>query len=216
MFLKIKKWIIISAIPLSLCLFFIWSCNFWIKQSTENQVFDTLSELPENDVALVLGTSKFTRYGYQNPYFYYRIQAAAALFKAGKVRHFILSGDNSIKEYNEPRQMKKALIKKGVPESAITLDYAGFRTLDSVVRSKEVFNQQRITIISQKFHNHRALFIANHRGINAVAYNAEDIGVQLGLKTRIREYLARCKAVLDITILNKQPRFLGKKEIIKI
>ncbi len=128
----------------------------------------------------------------------------------------LVSGDNRLKSYNEPKQMQAALLERGVPESAITLDYAGFRTLDSVVRSKAVFGQQKITIISQKFHNQRALFIANRRGVTAVGYNAKDVSFRLGIKIRLREYLARCKAILDIIILNKQPKFLGEKITITI
>jgi len=194
-----------------LLLFFIWICNFWVERSTTKQVFNELKNLPFNEVGLVLGTSKYLNGGYQNPYFYYRIQAAARLYHAGKVKHLLVSGDNGLKSYNEPKQMQAALMEKGVPESAITLDYAGFRTLDSVVRSKAVFGQQKITIISQKFHNHRALFIANRREVTAVGYNAKDISLRLGIKTMIREYLARCKAILDIIILNKQPKFLGEQ-----
>ncbi len=207
---------IVGAVSIFCLLFFIGICNFWIERSTRKQVFNTITEIPVNKVGLVLGTSKYTKNGYQNPYFYYRIAAAARLFHAGKVKHLIVSGDNRFKSYNEPKQMQAALIEKGVPESAITLDYAGFRTLDSVVRCKEVFGQQQYTIISQEFHNQRALFIANNKAITAIAFNAKDIDIRLGLKTMIREYLARCKAVLDIIILNKQPKFLGKKERILI
>lgn len=211
MWKRIKKWMLISGIMLLLLLFFIGASNFWIIKSTQQQTFDSIKKIPLNDVALVLGTSKYTRGGYKNLYFSYRIEAAVELFRAGKVKHILVSGDNSLKEYNEPKQMKAELVKKGIPESAISLDYAGFRTLDSVVRSKEVFGQQNITIVSQAFHNQRALFIANHRDINAVAFNAKDVNLQYGFKVQLREYLAKCKAVLDIIILNKQPKFLGKK-----
>jgi len=215
-FLKTKKWIHLGLIIILLLLLFIWACNYWIEKSTAQQVYNDINKLPKNDVALVLGTSKYTTNGYQNPYFYYRIEAAAKLYHTKKIKHIIVSGDNRFKSYNEPKEMQHALEKKGIPSSAITLDYAGFRTLDSVVRSKEVFGQKRITIVSQKFHNHRALFIANRRGIDAIAYNAQDIGIRQGLKTMLREYLARCKAVLDIVLLNKQPKFLGEKIIINI
>lgn len=215
MLLKIKKWLLLSTIGFMLLLFFIWICNFWVEQSTSKQVFDSIQEVPINQVGLVLGTSKHLKGGYQNPYFYYRIAAAAELYHAGKVKHLLVSGDNSLKSYNEPKEMQAALMEKGVPETAITLDYAGFRTLDSVVRSKAIFGQQSITVISQKFHNQRALFIANRRGITAVGFNAKNISFRLGIKTMIREYLARCKAVLDI-ILNKQPKFLGEKVTINI
>ncbi len=216
MFLKAKKWLTIGAVIVLLLLFFIWACNYWVEKSTANQVYSNINKLPQNDVALVLGTSKYTVNGYQNPYFYYRIEAAAKLYQAKKVKHILVSGDNRLKNYNEPKEMQQALEKRGIPKNAITLDYAGFRTLDSVVRSKEVFGQKRIVIVSQKFHNHRALFIANHRNIKAVAYNAKDVSIRLGLKTMLREYLARCKAILDIIILNKQPKFLGKKININI
>lgn len=206
----------IGCVSFLLLLFFIWICNFWVEQSTHKQVFDSIEKIPFNEVGLVLGTAKYLRGGYRNPYFYYRIEAAAQLYHAGKVKHLLVSGDNSLKSYNEPKQMQAALMEKGVPESAITLDYAGFRTLDSVVRSKAVFGQEQITIISQKFHNQRAVFIANRRGVTAVGYNAKDISLRLGLKTMIREYLARCKAILDIVILNKQPKFLGEQVTITI
>lgn len=205
-----------GCVSFLLLLFFIWICNFWVEHSTHKQVFDSVEKVPFNEVGLVLGTAKYLRGGYRNPYFYYRIAAAAQLYHAGKVKHLLVSGDNSLKSYNEPKQMQVALMDKGVPESAITLDYAGFRTLDSVVRCKAVFGQRRITIISQKFHNQRAVFIANRRGVIAVGYNAKDISLRLGLKTMVREYLARCKAILDIIILNKQPKFLGEKVIINI
>jgi len=206
----------ISGLGFLLLLFFIWICNFWVEQRTNEQVFDTVQAIPYNEVGLVLGTARYLNGGYRNPYFYYRITAAAQLYHAGKVKHLLVSGDNRLKSYNEPKAMQAALMEQGIPESAITLDYAGFRTLDSVVRSKAVFGQQKITIISQKFHNQRALFIANQRGVTAVGYNAKDVSLRLGLKVRIREYLARCKAILDIVILNKQPKFLGEKVTINI
>jgi len=187
-----------------------------VERSTSQQVFDNPKAIPFNAVGLVLGTSKYLKGGYKNLYFYYRIAAAAQLYHTGKVKHLLVSGDNSLKSYNEPKQMQAALIEKGVPKSAITLDYAGFRTLDSVVRSNAVFGQQKITIISQKFHNQRALFIANRRGVAAVGYNAKDVNLRLGIKIKLREYLARCKAILDIIILNKQPKFLGEQVNINI
>lgn len=210
MLLRIKKWLIIAGVLFLLLLLFILVCNFWVEQNTNGQTFDEIKKIPKNDVALVLGTSKYTTQGYKNLYFSNRIEATAQLYKNGKVKHILVSGDNSVKEYNEPKQMKAALIKKGIPESAISLDYAGFRTLDSVVRCKEIFGQQKMTIVSQEFHNQRALFIANYKGIEAVAFNAKDVTLRYGLKTMLREYLARCKAIIDIFI-NKQPKFLGKK-----
>ena len=190
-------------------------CNWWVMASTRSQVY-TMDEVPAQEVALVLGTSKLIRGKYQNSYFNSRIETAAALYKKGKIKHFILSGDNGRKSYNEPEDMQNALLKAGIPESAITLDYAGFRTLDSVVRCSKVFGQDQFVIISQSFHTPRALFIANTYGLDATAVNTNEVWPGILTKTDIREYLSRCKAVLDLYILRKQPKFLGKKEKVVI
>lgn len=191
-------------------------CNVWIVGSTSGQVYSEVSKLPPNRIALVLGTSHRTTRGGPNPFFHNRIEMAARLFHEGKTRHFILSGDNSSRYYNEPIEMKKALVKRGVPASAITLDYAGLRTLDSVVRSKKIFGQNKITIITQPFHSYRALFISHYYGMDAVAMVAEDPALEESLKVHLREYLARTKAVLDLYVFKTNPRFLGEKEEIII
>ena len=125
-----------------------------------------------------------------------------------------MSGDNSKKDYNETEDMKFSLMEKGVPENRIFEDFAGFRTLDSVVRSKEIFGQSQITIISQKFHNERAVFLAQYYDINAIGYNAKEVSINYGLKTHLREYLARVNAVLDVYIFKKEPKFLGDRVVI--
>lgn len=185
--------------------------NIWVINSTKSQVFEDLTSLPKNKVALVLGTSPILQNGRANLYFESRIAAAAELYHAGKVEHLILSGDNGTKIYNEPEAMQLALIELGVPIEKLTLDFAGFRTLDSVVRCQKIFGQDSFTIISQKWHNHRAVFIANANGLNAVAYNAPKV-INATRKATNREYLARVKAVLDIYIFRKAPKFLGEKE----
>jgi len=209
----VNKWTI-GLVGL-LVLFIVFS-NLMIVQSTKNDIYTTISDIPSKDVALILGTSKYTVGGYTNLFFKYRIAAAADLYHLGKVKHIIVSGDNSLKEYNEPRQMLRALIKLGVPEDAITLDYAGFRTLDSVVRCKEVFGQNEITIISQRFHIERALFIAQKYEINAVGFAALDPPNKYSFKTHLREYFAKTLAVIDLYIIHKKPKFLGNKEEIII
>ena len=189
--------------------------NQWMLSSVKQQVFQQTDAVAYSDVALVLGTSRTINGIHENPYFTHRITAAAELFFAGKVKHILVSGDNSSLQYNEPLDMRNALMARGVPDSCITMDFAGLRTLDSVVRSKKIFQQKRITIVSQEFHNYRALFIANYYGIDAIAYNAAPPrGVTL--KTQLREYLARPKAILDLYILHTQPKFLGDKIDIRV
>lgn len=187
------------------------ACNIWVIRSTENKVYSSVKEIPENDVALVLGTSKYSRTGRANLFFKSRIEAAVKLYNSGKVKHFLLSGDNSLPYYNEPQDMKKALMSHGVPQTAITLDYAGFHTFDSVVRSKLVFKQKKLTIITQDFHSYRALFISNHYGIDAAAFITDPIPSSYSFMTQARECLARCKAIVDLYVLHKQPKFLGEE-----
>lgn len=198
-------------------LYFLFYLSFFIlisykivETNNRGKLYNDVDAIPTNKVGLLLGASKYLKSGYINLYYKYRIDATAALFHAGKVNYIIVSGDNSSKAYDEPTAMQKDLIAKGIPAKSIYLDYAGFRTFDSVVRSKEIFGQSSITIISQPFHNKRALFIAGQKGINAVAYNAKEVSSNYGFKTNLREILARSKMVLDF-LFGKQPKFLGKK-----
>jgi SanA protein len=189
---------------------FVVGCNFWVYISTKNQVYTSYDKIPYNEMALVLGTSKYSRSGNANLFFQYRMETAQKLYLSKKVKHIIASGDNSRTYYNEPQDMKNALIKRGIPLASITLDYAGFRTFDSVVRSKKIFGQNDITIVTQDFHCYRALFIANYYGMNAVAFAAGGVPDGHSPFTRFREYLARCKAILDLYILQNNPKFLGE------
>jgi SanA protein len=203
-FLKKIKWVFLSAITYSIVI------NLWVAFKAKNSIYDTINQLPKNKVGLVLGASKFTSNGNINLYYKYRLQAALILYKAGKIEYILISGDNGKKDYDEPTKFKNDLVKRGVPEHKIYLDYAGFRTLDSIARAKKVFGLKSVTIISQKFHNERALYLAKHFNIKAVAFNAKDISGKYGFKTRLREYLARTKASLDL-LFNVQPKYLGKK-----
>ena len=207
---KILKW---AFVTLLIVIIGIFLCNVWIVKVTEDRIFTDFEKVPYNDVALVLGTSNRLTDGSSNPFFENRMKAAANLFFEKKISHFIVSGDNRTQYYNEPETMRRALVELGVPDSVITLDYAGLRTLDSVVRSKEIFGQKRITIITQYFHCYRALFICDYYDIEAVAIIAND---PEGLFVPFREYLARAKAVLDLYILKTEPRFLGEKEYLEI
>ena len=158
-----KLWWKIAAVGLALVAVVAGS-NYWVVHSTDSAVFSDIKALPTNNVGLVLGTGQLLRSGRANPHFRARVEAAAELYHAGKVKHLLLSGDNHVKTYDEPNDMKQALLALDVPESAMTLDYAGFRTLDSVVRARKVFGQSKFTIITDDFHANRAVFLAQHFG----------------------------------------------------
>lgn len=208
-----KRLLLFTLVTSGIILLFSWRCYAIVADSASGKMYSSTDTIPERDVGLVLGTSKYMRNGYFNPYFTYRLDAAVKLFEAGKVHHLIVSGDNSTKNYDEPTDMMNYLIDNGIPANCITRDYAGFRTFDSMVRAMKVFGQQKITVISQRFHNERALFICNHIGLDAIAFNARD--PYRGSGSRLREYLARTKAVLDV-YLGKQPKFLGEQIAIHI
>ncbi len=193
--------------------FLLYYSNRIVEHETDQFVFDSIKNLPERKVGIVLGTSRYLSNGKINPYFNYRIQAAKLLFFSGKIQYLILSGDNRFISYNEPRAMRKELLRMGIPDSVIFMDFAGFRTLDSVVRGKEVFQLKRFIIISQEFHNRRAVFIARHHGIDAIAFNAEEPPASFTWKVKLREYLARVAMMLDLYILDSSPHFLGKEHL---
>lgn len=182
----------------------------WIESDTKDRVYSDTEGMPNRRTGLVLGCSPTLLDGRNNFYFLYRMRAAHRLYAAGKIEYIIVSGDNHRTTYDEPSAMKKALIGLGVPAERIVCDYAGFSTLDSVVRAREVFGQNRITVVSQRFHTQRALFIARRKGIDAVGYCAKDLANRHGHATRAREQLARVKTILDLYLLNRQPRFLGE------
>ena len=144
------------------------------------------------------------------------MEAAAALFKAGRVKALIVSGDNGTQGYDEPTDMKRVLMQIGVPAEKVVCDYAGFRSLDSVLRAKEVFGQQRMIFVSQRFHNARAIYLARAFGIEAYGMDAKDVPVALSVKTFLREKLACVKAVLDVNVLGTQPKFFGEKVMVPL
>lgn len=204
---KTLKWTMLSGF---IVMFLIISIsNYKINSVSKNHIYNNTELIPYNKTGLLLGTSKYLKSGKSNLYFEYRIQATEALFKSGKIDNIVISGDNSRKDYNEPQDMKDELLKRGIPENRIYLDYAGFRTFDSVYRMKEIFGQTNFTIISQEFHNQRAIYIANHLQLNTVGFNSKDVDVYNGFKTQLREKLARVKVMLDL-LIGKKPKFLGE------
>lgn len=180
-----------------------------VQRAAAGRCFVDAAAVPHHRAAVVLGTGRVLRGGRLNAFFTTRVRAAATLFKAGRVDYLIVSGDNGHQGYDEPSDLKRDLIAAGVPPDRIYCDYAGFRTLDSVVRAKAVFGQDAFVIVSQRFHNERAVFLARAHGIDAVAFNAADVSGRNGLRARAREVLARAAAVLDVYVLRRGPKFLG-------
>ena len=188
-----------------------WLLNHWVINNTEAYVYDDWALLPSNDVGLVLGTSPYVRGGGANPQFYGRIQAAAQLYQLGKVKHLIVSGANPDSTYNEPRAMWRELTKLGIPSQDIIMDFAGFRTFDSVTRAKLVFGVDKVTVITQRYHAYRAVFVGKKAHMQIVAYAAPgDDGDQPPLQQSIREWFARVRVVFDIYVLQTAPKFLGE------
>jgi SanA protein len=188
-------------------------CNWRVEKASRGKLYSDINLVPHNHVGLLLGTSKFLADSSENPYYRYRINAAVLLLKAGKIDYVVVSGDNSRVDYNEPVMMRTDLMAQGIDSCRIYLDYAGFRTFDSMIRLREIFSQDSATIISQEFHNQRALFIAMKEGIRAIGFNARDLPSAAGIRTNVREKLARVKLFIDY-IFNTKPRFLGPKVII--
>lgn len=193
---------------------------FYISNYSKNFIYSDSKDLPENKVGLLLGISPVTSEGEVSKFFVTRMNAADELIKNKKIEYVLVSGDNRTVNYNEPKYMRNYLLKLGVDSGYIISDFAGRRTLDSVLRSYEIFNQNNITIISQKFHNERAVFIARKNGINAIAFNAKYPyqnnfqNIIINIKTFAREFLARDIAVYDF-LIGKQPEILGDSVEIK-
>ncbi len=186
--------------------------NIWIIARTDERIFsgDELANLPENSTALVLGTSKFRSNGAPNPYFANRIKAAATLYHQGKLKQLLLSGSSQESYYNEPRAMRKALLKLGVPDSIITLDPEGYRTFTSILRAREAFHIDTVTVISNRFHLYRALFIAQQNEVQAIGYACEQVPLRTSFPTRLRELVARVRALIDIYIFHTSAVDLSK------
>jgi SanA protein len=190
-------------------------CDWLVSASTEGRVHDTLAEVDPAPVALLLGTNR-TYAGRPNPYYAARIKAATELFASGKVAGILVSGDNRRADYNEPAMMKADLMRAGVPGEFVTMDLAGLRTLDSIVRAQFVFQQKKIVVVSQRFHAQRAIFLAQHFGLDAEGYVASEPGWNWWIRVRTREVFARVMACLDVWVLDRKPGFLGPVEAVRL
>lgn len=199
-------------IAIGLVSVFTLGANVVVHNAKVSGIVDIVAEAPVTPVGVVLGTTKRSVGGGVNPFFEARINAAAELYKAGKIQHILVSGDNRHKSHNEPVDMRNALTALGVPAAAVTLDYAGFRTLDTVYRAKKVFQLNNVLLVTQRYHAHRALYLAKKAGLQASAFAAADPADAALSMAEVREYAARVKAVIDVYILRKQPHFLGEPE----
>jgi len=197
-----------------ICIVLVFVSDYEVSSKSKTYVYSDVNSIPQNKVGVLLGTSKYLSSGKLNEYWVNMIGATINLYKFEKINNIIISGDNSTNDYDEPTQMRKELVKNGIPDSAIYLDYAGFRTYDSMIRAYKVFGQKSFTVISQKFHNERAIYIAQHYGISAIGFNAKDVNAYNGFKTMLREKFARVKLFIDL-LTNKEPKFLGENILIK-
>lgn len=207
--MKRRRWLKVIVVLAVLTVALIVACQLLVTRAASGRLYDNVADIPDQRVGLLLGCVKSLHGGVANPFFANRIRAAAKLYKAGKLKAILVSGDNHNEGYDEPTDMKEALIAAGVPESKITCDYAGFRTLDSIARAKKVFGQKQVLIISQRFHNERALYLAKCYGLDATAFNATNVSLEHSIKTYTREVFARVKAVIDMHVLHTRPKFLG-------
>lgn len=189
-------------------LIFLAGADFLVGLHGEGRIYSRVEDIPARDAALILGTSKYVAQGRLNKFYTERIQAAFDLFAAGKVRGIVVSGDNSTMSYNEPQKMKEDLVEMGIPSEYVTCDYAGRRTLDSVIRMKEVFGLDRYVIVSQEFHLSRALYLSDAQGHDALGFAT---GAREGFQLRLREMFARAMAFLDVTLLSRGAYFLGDR-----
>jgi SanA protein len=208
---KKKKQIIGITLLVIAILIFTPICFYkLVENKSADKLYNDVNIIPYNEVGMVLGTNPNTKKGSGNPYFYNRVNAVEKLYKAGKIKFILISGDNKTKDYSEPDVMRKILIERGIPKDVIYIDYAGFRTLDSVVRAKNIFGQTKMTVISQKFHNERSIVLGEWQEMDLIGFNAKDVEVKRSkYKTLIREGGARVKLYLDM-LIGKEPHFGGE------
>lgn len=211
---RLRRFLRRTLLPLGLMFVmgfaFLIHTNLLPERVAEGCLFDEVDQMPHQGVALIFGCDDKID-GRENQYFRYRIDAAVKLWRAGKVDCFLVSGDNSSRFYNEPEAMRQALVAAGVPNDRIVQDFAGLRTLDSVVRAKEIFGATELVFVSQRFQNERAVYIARANGMKASGLNAIDVVGSGGYKTKLREVGARVQMWLDVNLLKTRPKIMGER-----
>ncbi|MCK2182457.1 SanA/YdcF family protein [Halomonas getboli] len=190
--------------------------NLWMLAETRGRIDHGIDQCGPERVGIVFGTSHWTRSGHRNPHFEGRMQAAARLYRDRRVEHLLLSGDNSTRYYNEPVTMWRDLRGREVPDAAMTLDYAGFSTFDTLSRARDVFDVDRALLVTQSWHLPRALFIAEALGIEAHGCAAPERASEGVLWLRAREWVARVATLGDLYVWGRDPHFLGPEEPLNI
>lgn len=200
----------------AIILLILLGCYAYVSFNASGRTFDNVEEIPSCEYGLLLGTSPFTAQGARNFYFENRIKSAAELYKAGKIRRIIVSGGDYTRSlgYDEPRAMTDSLVAHGVPFNVIVRDYEGTRTLRSIVKAKETYNLDSVIIISQKYHNERAIAQADKYGLKAIGYNAPHSHIKRNrIKNVLREFPARVKLYLDLWFGDKPSFMYEAKEV---
>ena len=199
----VKKILWTTCVMAFVCIALMLICNQIVVNNAKGKVFSDIDSIRYNKVGLLLGTTPQARFDRITNYFFiYRIDAAEEMYKAGKIKKILISGDeNSLDGINEPECMKDSLVARGIPASAIILDGKGYRTINSVINANKEFGLRSFTIISQEFHNERAIYQAEHLGLdveNLQAYNAQMPKSRRAFLTTIREFFARVKMFIDL------------------
>lgn len=190
-------------------------CYVIVSANASGRTYNNADEVPHNRYGLLLATSPINHQGQRNYYFENRITAAVDLYRAGKIDTIIASGGNYVGKHkygcNEPVAIRDSLVARGIPAERIILDFEGTRTLNSIVKAKEVYKIDSLTLISQKYHNERAIYQADHYKLHAIGYNALPSHIlKYRIKNTLREYLARPKMFLDM-LTGKRPQFNAKE-----
>lgn len=215
--LRYAKWFLMSlgAMLLLATLLFI-AGNFWVLASTARFIDDNINECRPTDVAIVFGTSHWTRSGFRNPYFHSRMRTSAQLIADQRVSHLLISGDNRTQSYNEPRAMWRDLSRRGVPADQLTMDFAGFSTYDTLVRARDVFQLDNALLVTQRWHLPRAIFIGRALGMDVTGCAADDEAAAGEWRLKLREWVARVATLGDLYVWGREPYFLGPAEPIDV
>ncbi|MGB3652693.1 MAG: ElyC/SanA/YdcF family protein [Rivularia sp. (in: cyanobacteria)] len=202
--------LLLSAVATTLAI------NFYVKIVTSSRRYNNPNQIPSQRVAIVLGAGIYN--GQPSPMLADRISAAVELYKLGRVKKLLMSGDNSSEDYDEVTAMQRYAVKLGVPQKDITLDHAGFKTYESCYRAKEIFGVKQAVVVTQNFHLPRAVYLCSQLGVDTYGLGTPDwesYRQETVMRYTFREYLSTIKALWQVYITRPKPTFLGPFEGIK-